>query len=156
MSYVIPFYFDCLTVNSHADVGEVMGRILADDFLSIGPQNKNKAQLTSQVQFFWKLIPDLKWEIQEMLVDGNKVIVRSTATGSPKGDFMGLVGLDGSKSFSITTIDVHTVSNGQVKCVNHLEDWGTAIAQLKASGAGPLVNTNLGAHVRSSNSAENR
>ena len=130
INVVTPFYNDCLTVNSHANPSEVLDHILTDDFISVGNPNKSKQALSGQVQFFWKLIPDLKWEIQEIFVDGNKVIVRSLASGSPRGDFMGITGLDGSKSFHVTTIDIHTVENGRVKVVNHLEDWGTAKTQL--------------------------
>jgi predicted ester cyclase len=109
-----------------------MGGLLADDFQSINAgETKSKAQLIGQVQGFWKLIPNLKWEVQEMLQDGNKVIVRSLASGSPKGDFMGL-SLDGSKSFKIMTIDIHSVEAGHLKTVHHLEEWTTAIKQLKA------------------------
>jgi predicted ester cyclase len=129
---VTPFYRDCLTVNASCNPAEVLERLLADDFLSIGVPNKSKQALMGQVQFFWKLIPDLKWEIQELFVDGNKVVVRSLASGSPRGDFMGLTGLDGSKSFHVTTIDIHTVENGRLKVVNHLEDWIIAKDQLSA------------------------
>ena len=129
---VKPFYTDCLTVNKHADVAKTMNRLLADDFQSINSsETKSKAQLIGQIQFFWKLVPDLKWEIQEMLQDGNKVVVRSIATGSPKGDFMGM-SLDGSKSFKMMTIDIHTVENNQVKKVYHLEEWTAAMKQLSA------------------------
>lgn len=128
---VRPFYTDCLTVNKHADAAKIMNGLLADDFQSINSsETKGKAQLTGQVQFFWKLIPNLKWEIQEMIQEGNKVVVRSIASGSPKGDFMGL-SLDGSKSFKILTIDIHTVQNKQVKQVYHLEEWLAAMKQLK-------------------------
>ena len=69
---VRPLYTDCLTVNTHADVATIMNRLLADDFQSINiAETKGKAQLIGQVQFFWKLIPDLKWDIQEILQDGN-------------------------------------------------------------------------------------
>jgi len=126
------FYTDCLTVNNHTDVAAVMGKLLADDFQSINAkETKNKAVLTGQIQYFWKLIPDLKWEPQEILQDGNKVIVRSIFSGSPKGDFMGL-SLNGSKSFKTMSIDIHTVENGRIKSVYHQEEWTTAIAQLKA------------------------
>jgi len=36
-----------------------------------------------------KAIPDLKWEIREVLVSGNRVIVRGEATGTPAGELMG-------------------------------------------------------------------
>jgi len=108
-----------------------MGQILADSFQSKGAVDiKSKDQLIGQIQFFWKLIPDLKWAVQEMLQEGNQVVVRSLVTGTPNGNFMG-VQTDGTKSFKTMSIDIHTVENGQVVEVRHLEDWGTAIKQLQ-------------------------
>ena len=128
---VKPLYTDCLSVNTQSDPVAVMNGLLADDFQSIGSvETKTKEQLIGQIQFFWKLVPDLKWDVQEMIQEGNKVVVRSVASGSPNGDFMGLP-TDGSKSFKIMTIDIHTVVNGQIKQVHHLEDWGVAMGQLK-------------------------
>ncbi|MBL8720641.1 MAG: ester cyclase [Myxococcales bacterium] len=128
---VAPFYREALTVNPRTTSTAVLERILADDFQSInGQETKAKAALVKQVEFFWKLIPDLRWEPQDMVNEGNKVVVRSVASGSPKGAFMGLE-LDGSKSFRIDTIDIHEIENGKIVRVHHLEDWATAIRQLK-------------------------
>jgi steroid delta-isomerase-like uncharacterized protein len=128
---VKPFYTKCLTVNAETNTAEVMDKMLADNFQSISStETKGKAQLTGQVQHFWKLIPDLKWDIQEMLQDGNRVVVRSIASGTPNGDFFG-VPLTGQKSFKIMTIDIHTVEKDQVVQVYHIEDWSTAMKQLK-------------------------
>ena len=128
---VRPFYTQCLTVNAETNVAEKMGQILADNFQSRGSTDaKSKEQLIGQIGFFWKLVPDLKWEIQEMIAEGNQVVVRSLASGTPKGNFMG-VEADGTKSFKTMTIDIHTVENGQVVAVHHLEDWSTAIKQLQ-------------------------
>jgi predicted ester cyclase len=113
---VAPFYTQALTVNAQSLNGQ---------------ETKSKAVLIKQVEFFWKLIPNLKWEPQDFVVSGNKVVVRSIASGSPIGSFMGLQ-LDGSKSFRIDTIDIHEVEGGQVVRVYHLEDWATAIKQLSA------------------------
>jgi len=130
---VTPFYTKCLTVNADTNVAETMNQILADSFQSKGAADvKGKEQLIGQIQFFWKLIPDLKWEIQEMIQEGNQVVVRSMASGTPNGNFMG-VQADGTKSFRTMTIDIHTVQNGQVVEVHHLEDWATAIRQLSAN-----------------------
>ena len=126
------FYTKCLTVKAESNITEIMDKLLADNFQSINAkETKSKAALMGQIGFFWKLIPDLKWEPQEILQDGNRVIVRSTFSGSPKGEFMGL-NLDGSKSFKTMSIDIHTVVNGQISTIYHLEEWPTAIAQLKA------------------------
>jgi predicted ester cyclase len=129
---VRPFYTQCLTVNGEANVAEIMGKLLADSFQSVNSaETKGKAQLTGQVQGFWKMIPNLKWEPQEILQDGNRVIVRSVASGNPQGNFMGIE-CDGSKAFSIMTIDIHTVENGQIMQVFHVEEWATGMKQLKS------------------------
>ena len=36
----------------------------------------------------------------------------------------------GVKSFTIMTIDVHTIAGGRITQVHHLEDWGTAMKQV--------------------------
>ena len=129
---LLAFYEKALTVNSETRPEPVLANILADNFVSKGSiESKNKEQLTGQLGFFWKLIPDLKWVPQEVMNDGSKYIVRSLATGTPNGDFMGLP-TDGTKSFSIMTIDIHTIIDGKVHEVYHLEDWGTAMKQLKS------------------------
>jgi predicted ester cyclase len=129
---VAPFYTKALTVNTETTSTAALEKTLADGFQSInGQETKTKAVLIKQVEFFWKLIPNLKWEPQEMVSDGNKVVVRSIASGSPKGNFMGME-LDGSKSFKIDTIDIHEIEAGQIVRVYHLEDWATAIKQLSA------------------------
>jgi len=125
------FYEKALTVNTETTPDVVLNNILADNFVSKGSvESKSKEQLTGQLGFFWKLIPNLKWTPQEIHNEGNKYIVRSLATGTPNGDFMGLP-TNGTKSFSIMTIDIHTIVDGKVIEVYHLEDWGTAMKQLQ-------------------------
>lgn len=125
------FYDKALTVNADATPEEVLADVLSTDFKSInGQETKDRETLSKQLGFFWQLIPDLKWAPQEMVTEGNKVVVRSVATGSPRGNFMGIE-CDGSKSFKIDTIDIHEIDNGKIVCVYHLEDWATAMKQLK-------------------------
>lgn len=129
---VLPFYTHALTVNTQTHSTAVLEKILADCFQSMSSQQvKSKTELIKQVEFFWKTIPDLKWEPQDIIIGGNKVVVRSIASGSPRENFMGLA-VDGSRSFRIDTIDIHEVEGGQVIRVHHLEDWATAIKQLSA------------------------
>lgn len=124
------FYEQALTVNEEATPKEVLNEILADGYVSEGSEeSKTKDQLVGQLEFFWELIPNLKWEIQEVIQDKNRFIVRSMASGNSKGDFMGQ-STDGSKPFKIMTIDIHTVENGKIKQTYHVEDWATAMKQL--------------------------
>ncbi|MFZ4797088.1 MAG: ester cyclase [Bacteroidia bacterium] len=129
---VATFYNDCLTVNEKTNTNEVLEKLLADDFQSINAkETKGKAQLIGQVAGFWKLMPDMKWEIKDMVQEGNQVVVRCEFSASPKGNFMGM-DLDGTKSFKTMSMDMHTIENGQLKTVYHIEEWTTAIAQLKS------------------------
>jgi predicted ester cyclase len=126
------FYKDCLTVNEKTNTNEVLEKLLAEDFQSINAkETKGKAQLIGQVAGFWNLMPDMKWEIKDMVQEGNQVVVRCEFSASPKGNFMGME-LDGSKSFKTMSMDMHTIENKQIKTVYHIEEWTTAIAQLKS------------------------
>ncbi|MEP7266448.1 MAG: ester cyclase [Saprospiraceae bacterium] len=128
---LVAFYKNALTVNTETTPKTVLTEVLADDFISSGSvESKGKPALMGQVERFWKLIPDLKWEPQDIINEGNKFVVRSKVSGTPNGDFMGLP-TDGTKSFEIMSIDFHSIENGQLKSVHHLEDWGTAMKQLK-------------------------
>jgi predicted ester cyclase len=75
-------------------------------------------------------IPDLKWQIKEVLVSGNQVIVRGEATGTPAGEFMGAPHT--GKSFKLMSIDVHTLEGGKMIRSYHIEDWIGAVRQLTA------------------------
>jgi predicted ester cyclase len=129
---VISFYRDCLTVNKHTpDPVAAMKRICHEGLACRGSTDTlNRDQWSGQVGYFWKLVPDMKAEIQDMIHEGNRYIVRTFISGAPKGDFFGLP-CDGSKSFKVMAIDIHTVEHDLIKEIYHVEDWGTAFKQLK-------------------------
>jgi predicted ester cyclase len=76
-------------------------------------------------------IPDLKWEIKEILVSGNQVTVRGEATGTPSGELMGTP--TNGKSFKLMSIDVHTLEGDKIARTYHVEDWQGAFRQLSAA-----------------------
>jgi predicted ester cyclase len=131
-STVLPFYRLALTVNPDTTPTDVLGRILADDFESISAQGvKTRTALSGQIEAFWRLIPDLRWEVQDVVASGDKVVVRSIATGTPKGTFLG-VETDGTRAFRIDTIDIHELAEGRVARVHHVEDWASALRQVRS------------------------
>jgi predicted ester cyclase len=75
-----------------------------------------------------KAIPDLKWEIREVLVSGNRVIVRGEATGTPAAELMGAP--TNGKSFKLMSLDVHTLEGGKIARTYHVEDWQGAFRQV--------------------------
>jgi predicted ester cyclase len=79
---------------------------------------------------FAKSIPDMKFEIKEVLVAGDRIIVRGEVTGTPAGDLLGVPHT--GKSFRIMAIDIQTIKDGKIAKTYHLENWLSALGQLRA------------------------
>jgi predicted ester cyclase len=75
-------------------------------------------------------VPDLQWNIAEVLIAGDRVVVRGEGRGTPTGSFFG-VPCNG-RAFCIMSIDIHTVRAGRIQTSYHLEDWAGAIRQISA------------------------
>ncbi len=127
-------FYDFLSNPSSEDHAAAFMAVSTEDWESIGDysgQNKTRDAFVGQVGGFGKLIPDLKWDVQDMHQDGNNITVRSRATGTPAGP---LFGVDGEgRSFDIMTIDIHTIENGKIIRSYHVEDWAGALKQLSGS-----------------------
>ena len=129
---IAPFY-DALNQPSSKDVAALITSATSPDFVSCSgndvcsPRDKVIGAIAG---FFGKSIPDLKWEIKEVLVSGDRAIVRGEASGTPSGPFMGVP--HGGKSFRVMSIDVHTIREGKMVRAYHLEDWMGAARQLSA------------------------
>ena len=127
-------FYDFLSNPASEKAASAFKAATADEWQSIGDYSgasKNRDQFMGQVGgFFSKLMPDLKWEVQEMIQEGDQVVVRSRATGTPNGPLFGVDGM--GKSFDILTIDIHTIEDGKIIRSYHLEDWAGALQQLKA------------------------
>lgn len=132
LAVVRSFYSDLLTTPGDA-TAEAVRAVVAEDWKSTptplgGPGAEG---FLTTLGAFGGLIPDLKWEVQEIWQDGDTYIVRGRATGTPQGPFLGVDPATG-KSFDIMSIDVHRVEDGRLKESYHIEEWLTAIAQLTA------------------------
>ena len=92
-------------------------------------KNKTADAFVGQLGYFAKLIPDLNWKVEEMIQAGDRIIVRGRATGTPAKP---LFGVDGKgKSFTIMSIDIHTITDGKISKTYHVEDWSGALRQLR-------------------------
>ena len=91
-------------------------------------------------KMFFALAPDLKFEITNLTVEGNKVVVESTTTGTNTGSVMGMLPATGKK-FKTMDVDIIMV-NAEGKAISH----GTANPNsiFQAIGYGSLANPNVG------------
>jgi predicted ester cyclase len=75
-------------------------------------------------------VPDLAWRIVDLHVVDDMIIVRGEATGTPTADFFGAAPT--GKPFDTMAIDLFTVRDGKLSRAYHIENWMTAIEQIKA------------------------
>lgn len=126
------FYTELLSKAARDDLDVVAAKVLVEKWVSVptprgGP---DRAGFVASLQGFAKAVPDLNWVPQEILQDGSRFTVRSTATGTPVLPFLGVE--PKGNSFEIMTIDIHTVANGKIVSSYHVEDWATAMRQLSS------------------------
>src|SRR5262249_39103892 len=128
----IALFYDGLNAAPGKDVPGVLMRATAPGWVSCGGNDVCGArdQVIAAIAGRHKAVPDLKWEIREVLVLGNRVVVRGEASGTPAGDFLGVP--HGGKSFKLMSIDVHTMEGGKIARSYHVEDWISAVRQLSA------------------------
>lgn len=126
---VVPFY-DALTAAPGKDVIGLLRRATAPDWVSCGTNEvcQPRDQVIAAIAARHTAIPDLRWEIKDVLVSGNRVTVRGEASGTPTAEFMGVP--HGGRSFRIMSIDVHTIDAGTITRSYHIEDWRSAVRQL--------------------------
>lgn len=118
------------------DVAAQHDKVVAPDYKSCwGPEDVpggcwGKEQSIKTIAGFAKTVPDMKFDIQEVLVAGNRVIVRGLVSGTPAGDFLGAP--HGGKSFKTLAVDIQTIKDGRIVQTYHLENWLLALGQLRA------------------------
>jgi len=73
-------------------------------------------------------VPDLAWSITDIMVSGDRVIVRGEATGTPVGEFFGA--RPTGRGFKTMALDVFTVRGDKLASAYHVENWVGAIQQI--------------------------
>ncbi|MBL8386070.1 MAG: ester cyclase [Burkholderiales bacterium] len=128
---VAPFY-DALNAAPGRDAAALVLAATTADWVSCGnnDQCSPREKVAPAIAGFSRAIPDLKWEIKEILVAGDRIVVRGEASGTPAGPFMGVP--HGGRSFRVMSIDIHTVRDGKLTRAHHIEDWMGAARQLSA------------------------
>lgn len=128
---IAPFY-KALNAEFASDSAELIRQATAADWVSCRGNDvcNSRDEVIAGIAARLKSVPDLKWQIKDVLVSGNQVTVRGEATGTPVGEFFGAAHT--GKSFKVMSIDVHTLEGGKMIHSYHIEDWIGAVRQLTA------------------------
>ena len=109
----------------------LLDRILSEEWVEIPPAPGQPAGPNGAKQILAELrtaFPDMTIKIQEVLRDGNKVIVRSEIAGTQRSAFLGFAAKN--RKMTIQAIDIHEFKDGKIVRTWHTEDWLTGLHQL--------------------------
>jgi hypothetical protein len=129
---VAPFY-KALNAEFASDSPDLIRAATAPEWVSCRNNEacNTREEVIAGVGARLKSVPDLAWQIKDILVSGNQVTVRGEASGTPAGEFFGAP--HGGKSFKVMSIDVHTLRDGKMIRSYHIEDWMGATRQLSTN-----------------------
>ena len=127
---VAPLY-DALNQPSKKDVNALLEKGVDPDYKSHHTNDEflTRGQLAEVFKQMGEAVPDLGWAIEDIQVFGDQIVVRGRATGTPVKEFWGAPPT--GKSFNTMAIDIFTVKNGKLATAYHIENWMTALQQIK-------------------------
>lgn len=83
-------------------------------------------------------MPDVQWNAEEIISEGNKVMVRFSMTGTQTNPFMGIPA--SGKKVNVTAINIYELSDGKIIREHGLPDLFTMLMQLGAIQAPQTIN----------------
>lgn len=112
---------------------ELLDTLLAQDWVDIpappgqpaGPEAAKKTLVQLTTAF-----PDFDIRVEDIIQEGDKVVVRSRITGTQKLAFAGIPARGGR--LDIQAVDIHQFRDGRIVRTWHTEDWMTGLRQLGA------------------------
>jgi steroid delta-isomerase-like uncharacterized protein len=105
--------------------------VLAPDFVDHNPTPGFPATREGHHQvlsMFRTAFPDMRLNLECLVAEGDKVVDHWTATGTHRGDMMGIPPSD--KRFTITGSDIAHIENGKITELWHQEDTLGLLSQI--------------------------
>ena len=131
---IIAPWYSLFNVATRGDVKAIEEQVLTADYEScsgyLPSECWGRDTSIKVVSNFSNSIPDMKFDIKEVLVAGDRVVVRGEVTGTPAGELFGVPHT--GKSFRMMAIDIQTIRDGRIAKTFHMENWLSALGQLRA------------------------
>jgi len=127
---VAPLY-EALNRPAEKDVSALLAQATLPDYQSYhtNEDHLSRDQLAEVFKHIGSSVPDLRWTIKDIQVLQDQIVVRGEATGTPVTEFWGTKPT--GKGFKTMAIDVFTVRNGKLASAYHVENWMTALEQMR-------------------------
>jgi predicted SnoaL-like aldol condensation-catalyzing enzyme/ketosteroid isomerase-like protein len=127
---VAPLY-DALNEPGKKDVATLLAKATNPDYRSYSTNQEwlTRDQLADVFKMLGSAVPDLRWSIEDIQTFGDQIVVRGEATGTPTHEFFGAEPT--GKKFRTMALDLFTVRNGKLASAHHVENWMTALQQIR-------------------------
>ena len=127
---VAPLY-EALNQPHRKDVHALLAQACHADYKSYSTNEEwlSRDALAEVFQQIGTSVPDLAWSVIDIVVSGDRVIVRGEATGVPMAEFFGA--RPTGRRFKTMALDVFTVRDDKLASAYHVENWVGAIQQIQ-------------------------
>jgi steroid delta-isomerase-like uncharacterized protein len=123
-------YYDAVFNQRNVDL---VDQLALEEYVEHDPfpgQGDGRADLKARVQLILDAMNPVRFEIEDMIAEGDKVVVRWTQRGSQTGSFMGIPPT--GREFTIAGIDIHRLRDGRMAEHWHVVDLFALLQQLGA------------------------
>jgi len=104
-----------------------MDEFIADDVLAGGEPVK-RGDVVGVLKGIADAVPNIRWDIEEILFDRDGIAVRATNTGTPAKEWLGVAPT--GKSFEIVEYAIYKVRDGRFVHMTNLHDSAEMLRQL--------------------------
>lgn len=127
---VAPLY-EALNEPLKKDVGALLAQATNPDYRSCSTLTDclDREALAKVFKAVGKMVPNLRWTIQDVWVNEDRIVVLGEASGTPTENFFGVEPT--GRSFKTISLDIFTVKNGKLSSAYHVENWVGAMAQVR-------------------------
>ena len=111
---------------------EAIDELLTDDFVShtLRLTEPGRAPLKAATERVHASLSDVAFDVEDLMADGDRVAVRLTASGTPKGDFMGVPAA--GKRYTVGEMHWFRLAGGRIAEHWHQYDALGMMKQLEA------------------------
>lgn len=122
-------WYDEYVAELNAHRFDAMDRYIAED-VTLNSEPASRDALLAVQRADVDAVPDLHWEVQEWLLDGNRIAIRAINTGTPVKEWLGVQPT--GKSFEIVEYAIYEVRDGKFVHMTALHDASELRRQLSS------------------------
>jgi steroid delta-isomerase-like uncharacterized protein len=112
---------------------DLLADLAVEDYVEHDPfpgQGDGRADLEARVRTILDAFSPLRFQVEDMIAEGDRVVVRWSETGTHTGPFMGMPPT--GREYTMAGIDVHRLAGGRMAEHWHVVDLFALLQQLGA------------------------